>query len=247
MFEAPRLKLRRARYHIGDLQQQVTGFLRRVPFYLEIAAADAPGMKKWVVHVREEVPADFSAIIGDVIHNLRTALDLMACELVRLNGGDERNVYFPFAESEIALDEMVIRRRMDRASPEALALIKSVKPYHGGNEALRAVHDLDIIDKHQTLITAVTMTGTPHIPWEQAMRVGPIRDGASFLIVHQHQMLWPIGYRANGDFLLEFPRFRAVGDRLEPYPLGGKEVSQALIGLAKVIDTIIEEFAALYR
>jgi hypothetical protein len=36
------------------------------------------------------------AIVGDIIHNLRAALDLAACDLVRIRGGNDNGVYFPF-------------------------------------------------------------------------------------------------------------------------------------------------------
>jgi hypothetical protein len=70
-------------------------YLKRVPFYL-VAQPDANAGKRWVVRVREEVPVEFSAIIGDVLHNLRAALDLMAVQLVRLNHQSDDEVYrFP--------------------------------------------------------------------------------------------------------------------------------------------------------
>jgi hypothetical protein len=81
---------------------------------------------KWVVIVREEVPiADFAAIIGDVIHNLRTALDHLPCELVRSNEQGDKDVYFPFAESGTKLDAMIKRRNMNRAKPMVASLIQA--------------------------------------------------------------------------------------------------------------------------
>lgn len=113
-FDGPRLKLRRARYHIGDLAEQIRAYLKREPFYLEIEA-QKPGEnwafgKKWTLKVREEVPPDFSAVIGDVVHNLRASLDVLACELVRANGQSDDGVYFPFADSAAELENMIARR-----------------------------------------------------------------------------------------------------------------------------------------
>src|ERR1700678_207635 len=90
-FQASYLKIRRARVHIKELGEQIDTYLQREPFYLEIV--DAPSFstgRMWVARVTEEVPLDFAAIIGDAIHNLRTALDLLACDLVRANGGTEK-------------------------------------------------------------------------------------------------------------------------------------------------------------
>jgi hypothetical protein len=92
------------------------------------------------------------AIIGDVIHNARTALDLMASELARRSGESDKDVYFPFANASDKLDQVIKNRNFDRAGQDAVKLLKAFKPYRGGNTALRALHDLDVQDKHKMLI-----------------------------------------------------------------------------------------------
>ena len=91
-------------------------------------------------------------IIGDAVHNLRSALDILACDLAKLNGQSDDGVYFPFAKSESELDRQIAGRRFDRAGPAAVAELKALRPYKGGNTLLRGVHDLDIQDKHQFII-----------------------------------------------------------------------------------------------
>ena len=46
----------------------------------------------------------------------------------------------------------ITKRNFDKAGPDAVSLLHTFAPYHGGNELLRAVHDLDIEDKHTTLL-----------------------------------------------------------------------------------------------
>ncbi len=82
LFDYSRIKLRRARANYGELQNEIHAYLKRQPFYL-IVQPSPNDTKEWVVRVREEVPVEFSAVIGDVIHNLRAALDLMAVQLVQ--------------------------------------------------------------------------------------------------------------------------------------------------------------------
>jgi hypothetical protein len=247
-FDASRLKLKRARHHIGELMSEISAFLGRTPFYLEIALGLTPDTKRWIVRVREEVPSDFSAIIGDAIHNLRAALDLMACELVRLNGQDDSDVYFPFSASEAVFDRAIKRCNMDRASAEAVAVLRSLKPYRGGNEALRAVHDLDIMDKHRALIPTTDMVGAPDVPWANepgaSARFGPIRDGMSVpaLVAQSHL---PIRHWARGEFVLRFSTLDPSGNRAGP--LGGGELVPTLKGLAELVDGIVEAFEALHR
>jgi hypothetical protein len=42
-------------------------------------------------------------------------------------------------------------------------MIRSLKPYKGGNEALRAVHDLDITDKHDSLVSVGQIVGMRYL------------------------------------------------------------------------------------
>jgi hypothetical protein len=129
-FDHSRYKIRRARAHIAELTTEIKNYLNRVPF--DLVVDGSKGEKKWVVRVREEVPVEFSAIIGDVLHNLRTALDLMAVQLVRLNNQSDEDVYFPFSKTAEKFDETLRSRNMHRASPQAVALLKSLKAARSG-------------------------------------------------------------------------------------------------------------------
>jgi hypothetical protein len=96
--------------------------------------------------------------LGDAVHNLRAALDLMACDIVRLNGKSTRDVYFPFSFNAAELDKQVKEKNFDRAAPEAQDLLRNkIKPYkeNGGNVALRAIHDLDVADKHRLILPTI--------------------------------------------------------------------------------------------
>jgi hypothetical protein len=239
-FDHSRLKIRRARAHIGELTNEITAYLRRVPFYL-IVQFDG-GARQWAVKVREEVPVEFSAIIGDVIHNLRAALDLMAVQVVRLNHQSDEDVYFPFSKSAARFDEAIQNRNMHRASAAAIALLKSLKPYPGGNDPLRDLHDLDIMDKHQALIPTMDMIGMPDFlggrEIVRGVHVSPIRDGT---IVPADPQITPyirVGGSYQGTFSMRFP----IGG-----PLAGQEIVPALVDLAHSIDGIVESFADLYR
>src|SRR4051794_8992852 len=52
-------------------------------------------------------PVLAAPIIGDAIHNLRAALDMMACELARQNGKSDKGVYFPISDTEPGLDDRI--------------------------------------------------------------------------------------------------------------------------------------------
>src|SRR3990167_2635239 len=149
-FEASRLKIWRATNHLATLEGALGEYFARAPF--EITEFTENGHPYRRVNIREGLPITLSAIVGDVVHNLRTSLDLLASECVRLNQQPHGDVYFPFAESETELEGQIRWRHMDRAKPEVVDLVRSFKPYIGGNLALRGIHDLDIIDKHRALV-----------------------------------------------------------------------------------------------
>jgi hypothetical protein len=180
------------------------------------------------------VPLDFAAIIGDAIHNLRTSLDLLACELVRANGQSDKDVHFPFAESAAELPVAIRKRFMHRAKPDVVALIEKVQPYTGGNHSLRAIHDLDIMD----------MIGAPDVPGYETPpnhRFGPITDGVGLATLGDHARL-PIGMRAQGKFNLGFGFAPNGVFAVKFQPLRGSEVIPALISLANQVESLIEAF-----
>jgi len=82
-FEASRLKVARSRTHLWALVEAIRAYQLRAPFHIEVEIDN--GKKFWVVKVREEVPLEFSAILGDSIHNLRAALDLLASIFLKVH------------------------------------------------------------------------------------------------------------------------------------------------------------------
>jgi hypothetical protein len=100
----------------------------------------------------KEIPPEILSTLGDAIHNMRAALDLMAAELARINNKGDKNVYFPFSDSKEELSAQIDNKKFYRAGDDAVALLEKFQPYRGGNEKLRAIHDLDIRDKHKSII-----------------------------------------------------------------------------------------------
>lgn len=94
------------------------------------------------------------AIAGDLVHNLRSSLDILAGQLVWVGTGKEptRRVEFPIAK-DLATYEAEKPRKVDGMGPLAIKHIDNLKPYKGGNEALWRLHELDNIDKHRMLFT----------------------------------------------------------------------------------------------
>src|SRR5688572_1441682 len=81
------IKIERAKEHVQDLETEITAFLGREPYRIVRQDDANTGEQTYRVLVSEDGPLRWGAIIGDVIHNLRTALDHLACQLVLANGG----------------------------------------------------------------------------------------------------------------------------------------------------------------
>lgn len=151
-FTAARLKIQRAKRHVDELAKEIDEYLLRAPIYMKVTQNPSPEYLDWVQVCSEGVPPGLAPIVGDIVHNLRSSLDVLACELVRHNGQNDKGVYFPFSNSEAELESRIKEKNFDRAAPEVVDLLMALKPYKGGNAALRYIHDLNIEDKHRTLI-----------------------------------------------------------------------------------------------
>lgn len=149
-FEASQIKIDRAKQHLQELTAEISSFFERgaVSVVIEQASeyASVPG-EMWAFTYREAepVPATWSAIIGDVLHNLRTSLDLIASDVHRITGGkakDTRHVHYPFCKSKSDLPEMICSRRLDGIGQDFYNAIEKTAPYKDGNEGLRAIHKM---------------------------------------------------------------------------------------------------------
>jgi hypothetical protein len=213
-FSASHTKLRRATKFVQELEAALTAYQDSKPYTVEIDPRTNPPQLKisW-----NAIDGDPEAIVGDCIHNLRTALDLMSCDLVRSVKGNDKRVYFPFACEE--MDTVIKEKNFHRAGAAAVDLLKTFKPYRGGNELLRAIHDLDIEDKHKALI----LTGTSrNIEIRGAYNVDDPQSGNFSVIAHDINFIFP-----------------------EASPLAGREVVQTLKDSMELVNGILEAFASL--
>lgn len=154
-FVASRLKIERAKSHIEDMQAALSSFLDGNPYTI-FSEVNLDGSEVFKVRVGQCVPPLFGAIVGDVVHNLRSALDLMATDLARANGNTSKTAlgetYFPITANRENL-EATKHTKIKRLSAEAQDLILKLEPYDGGNASiLYALHHLDIADKHASVI-----------------------------------------------------------------------------------------------
>lgn len=218
-FEQARWKILRARNHIHEILSETQRWAdsrvdaeRHGPVWTNIPLA-----------------------IGDAIHNLRSALDHLACDAVRLNHRSTKDVYFPFGTTAETLEDQIVRKNFNRASPEAIQLLREQEPWRGGRLALRAVHDLDVKDKHELIIPVMSVTSKAI-----ARGVPFIMPGAKCFNCKQPMATAPY-VRPGEPVMLGHVFFDDSPDN----PLARKEVFPTLIGLADTIEGIRKAFHSL--
>lgn len=150
-FIGPYAKLRRAEHFIRELEEdRVT---RAEALRKTARTVIKNGRPYFAFDDKNGQSLHPGLITGDAVHNLRASLDLMSADLAQLNGQDRNQIKFPFSVSAAELDRQIKNKRFDLAGQDAVDLLRrQIAPYHGGNQALRNLHDLDIQDKHTALI-----------------------------------------------------------------------------------------------
>ncbi|RWN24372.1 hypothetical protein [Mesorhizobium sp.] len=148
----PKLKIERAKRHVSDFETAMKAFFESGPYELVADIDPKTGEEVFRVRVHQCVPDEFSIITGDIVHNLRSALDQMICGLVRANrkqvsGGNG----FPIMGSAKRLEEAAVGK-LKNISVKADRFIRRLKPYKGGNNALWMLAELDNMDKHNAIV-----------------------------------------------------------------------------------------------
>lgn len=113
-----------------------------------------------------EIPEWLRFMLGDAIHNLRSALDYAAYALVVAGTSQPGNhTYFPVFDNPKAYTSMV-KSRVPGLRQQCYEVFNSIQPYKKGwGHWAWQLHRLDIIDKHRLLLAVATIpvarTATP--------------------------------------------------------------------------------------
>jgi hypothetical protein len=216
-FVAADLKVRRAKHHLQELKTKIEQFFRNggAEVVFEIAAEFGiilgSRIGAFTYRKREPIPDEWPAIIGDILHNLRSSLDLIACDLHRITGGPPKEiqgVQYPFCARKSDLAETIKKRRLNRIGRAFLEIIESTAPYRGGNDGLRAIHDLDILDKHQLIVPTIAVVAlnwpVPITSGPQKFATGVVKDGQRLIMFPEAFFPHPEGTAIKADFSIVF-------------------------------------------
>src|SRR5688572_20484091 len=162
MFEGAVSKVERANKHIRDLNDVLNAFSDTDLH--DLLVETNPDTGKQVLRIATPaLPGAVPFLLGDAIHNLRTALDHVWWDATVWVGGiPDKNTKLPFGQT---WQEVIAR--INGGPIKALGgdeiidvLAKVIAPHYDTrpNNPFVALHDLDIIDKHRALIPVLSAT-----------------------------------------------------------------------------------------
>ena len=260
-------KVERAKRHLGDLEADRRAYLEADP-YRAIRERD-PETDKMVVRLRIDppIPTKLSLILGDVAHNLRTALDYLACHLVETNRGTvtDRTAFPVWRKNDSPTTAELgglVKDKLAGASPTAIAAVIGLEPHEGGaGHQLWTVNEIDRLDKHQLLPVLGIDSGSVGIDVGDIIKNARLRRGDLDLAAKTPSFI--IGLNAkpedrfveNGDVLFSWEteppggyhdtQFRLDIALGEPRALRGEPLLPALGDLVKSIEDVIEQLLRL--
>jgi hypothetical protein len=231
-------KVARAQAHALELKARVDSWLASNP--IEPVAEIAEDRLSWTLRLKvNQAPpfSEWSLILGDFVHNLRTSFDALVWDLSAVQAGDPgvSQIQFPIVADATKWEE-VARRRLRGVEDLYVGRIRELQPLNqteaeqAGNP-LAILNDLDILDKHRAGLTAIVKprnalhaheiefhtdeAAARNVPPQATLHEPRIADGA---ILIESTTVDPI-VKVRGDYQLTFEIH--VDTPVGPVPLYG--------------------------
>jgi hypothetical protein len=148
-------KYKRADAHADALHREISVY--RESDTVNIVHDGDPETGEYVfrVELSEEPPLRrWGLTVGDILHNLHSALDSLAWQLAiafhshEPSESDARSIYFPLATSPQTFASYGV---LKQTLPMHRAILQDVQPYQGGYGSLRVLSELSRRDKHRAI------------------------------------------------------------------------------------------------
>jgi len=206
LLDGPRHKLGRAERQLDDLEAEIARFLRRDTYEITQNFDPKAGrVELWFV-MKQRPPLSWSVTMGEIVHNLRSSLDHLACQLFLASGGNDcegTKTAFPVLPDTT---DVGFRKWIDNQLPGLcngmIAELHALQPYKRGNDAWRdplaVLNRLSNKDKHRLLVPmfAATIPGSTGMIGHRELRdveetpsatfdlaAGPLREDTPIAVV----------------------------------------------------------------
>lgn len=165
------LRVRRAEKHMVDIQEEARRYARSNPYsFTRIRLPDSKNEIRGRFRITEQPNPMIAVMLGDFIHNLRSALDYVVVACVpkqrRRHAGFPiifQDIFAKDKNGEFVVKDAQLRESFETATeglhPKARAIIIKLQPYQFGglvdvdSISLGEISRLENADKHRQLIT----------------------------------------------------------------------------------------------
>jgi hypothetical protein len=237
-FDSARLKVQRANRHIENLQAVIADFSAD-KFYEFVVDGNLGAI---VTRLLKPFPDDVPLIIGDAVHNMRSALDHTVTAIVQ-STVKQRDRLFPFHKDRKCLvSDTAKLDPIEKSLAGAKRLIvDEAQSYEGGNGNLYGLHLLDRIDKHNEIIVTTAIAFADRLIVREN---GRVVMAVNKIVFDVKSPILSIGSPAN--FSVDYDGKSAIEIRFAKHlPFGAEPVIPTLVDLSQRVMKIIELFAAI--
>lgn len=205
-----RVRLGRAKANCQRLKNDIITFGRKHPnAYRALIEQDGKGNCRVAARITERPPTEWGLAVGDLLVDLRCALDYAVYALAIEHSGEPvptwaHRLEFPITITETRWGEAIRRHSLDGLNDAAIEFIKSVQPWQGqedgSNGALAALDELVGINKHRFIATVWSRLHALNLTLKtEGMQIedmtgfsipGELKDGAvlaTFRLVASHK------------------------------------------------------------
>ncbi len=157
-FKSSRLKIERAKHHIGEVESIISTLPNSYTATVEIDPNGGHEVLKHDLLDRDKIIDDIALRLGDSIHNLHCALDhAWLSVLTQLCPASINNqTKFPIFPVRDKVEAALRGVKIDSSAPGLFDLVLNrIKPYEGGNDSIWSIHILDVDDKHRLLLPVI--------------------------------------------------------------------------------------------
>ncbi|PZR65211.1 MAG: hypothetical protein DLM71_00110 [Chloroflexi bacterium] len=180
-----RAKVVRAKEHLRSLEERVADFVESDPYRVVRDLDPQTGAHRRYAVIERQPPPELPLIIGDAVHNLRSALDHAIFEIAtraaagRLTHRQEERLFFPiFSNRAKYANSLPVKHTMELLPLEVQEYVERRQPYNVDarrrrarlNDPLCVLQSMWNTDKHRTLLLTAAIA---RLPFSEELREAP--------------------------------------------------------------------------
>jgi hypothetical protein len=154
-------RIERAKEQRRDLEREVRAWTEAGAYRVGSYVDAQSGYTVFYVHELAEITPRIVALISEILHTLRTALDNLAYQLFLVSRSDPADegegIYFPIYD-DAKTTEAGAFGKIKPFRKEIVEAIRKINPCKSGQPLLWILHRLDIVDKHRRILVAALVS-----------------------------------------------------------------------------------------